>query len=79
MGQTESPARSAESVPSRTTDEFFQSLYTELRRIAAARMAGERPGGTLQPTALVNEAWLRLSTLRQQTWRDENHFISAAS
>jgi hypothetical protein len=44
MGQTESPARSAQSVPSRTTDEFFQSLYAELRRLAAARMAGERPG-----------------------------------
>jgi RNA polymerase sigma factor (TIGR02999 family) len=79
MGRKASPDRLAASVPSRTTDSFFQDLYAELRRIAAARMAGERPGGTLQPTALVNEAWLRLSTLRQQTWRDETHFIAAAS
>jgi RNA polymerase sigma factor (TIGR02999 family) len=42
-------------------------------------MARERPGHTLQATALVNEVWLRLSQLRQQTWRDEDHFVAAAS
>jgi RNA polymerase sigma factor (TIGR02999 family) len=78
MGR-QSPVPSTPSAPIRTTDSFFQDLYAELRRLAAARMARERPGGTLQPTALVNEVWLRLSTLRQQTWRDETHFISAAS
>jgi RNA polymerase sigma factor (TIGR02999 family) len=63
----------------RTTEELFQDLYAELRRIAGLRMARERPGHTLQATALVNEVWLRLSQLRQQTWRDDNHFIAAAS
>jgi len=65
--------------PPLSTHDLFQRLYAELRRLAALRMAGERPGDTLQPTALVNEVWLRLSTLRQQTWRDEDHFIAAAS
>ena len=65
--------------PGRSTDEFFNKLYAELRRLAAGRMAGERPGDTLQATALVNEVWLRLSTLRQQNWRDEGHFVAAAS
>jgi hypothetical protein len=71
MGQRESPDGFDLSAPSRTTDELFDGLYHELRRIAASRMANERPGHTLQATALVNEVWLRLSQLRQQTWRDD--------
>ena len=79
MDQRESPNGFELSVPSRTTDELFEGLYHELRRIAACRMANERPGHTLQATALVSEVWLRLSQLRQQTWRDDSHFIAAAS
>jgi RNA polymerase sigma factor (TIGR02999 family) len=79
MGQVESASDLDLGASSRTTEEFFQDLYSELRRIAASRMARERPGHTLQATALVNEVWLRLSQLRQQTWRDDDHFIAAAS
>lgn len=54
-------------------------VYGELRRIAAARMAGESPGHTLQPTALVHEAWLALGGDDQPRWRDRAHFFGAAA
>lgn len=54
-------------------------VYDELRRMAAARMAGERPGHTLQPTALVHEAWLRLGGEAQPEWRNRAHFFGAAA
>lgn len=79
MDQVESASDLDLGASSRTTAELFQGLYSELRRIATSRMARERPGHTLQATALVNEVWLRLSQLRQQTWRDDDHFIAAAS
>ena len=60
------------------TGELFTQLYGELRRIAAHRMAREKPGATLQPTALVNEAWLRLAA-HHQHWTDGKSFIAAAS
>lgn len=63
----------------RSTEELFSELYQELRKIAAQRMAHERPGDTLQATALVNEAWLRLQADAVQEWRDEKHLIAAAS
>ena len=66
-------------VRSRTTEELFSDLYDELRKIAAQRMAHERAGDTLQATALVNEAWLRLQSERCQEWRDDRHLIAAAS
>ena len=53
-------------------------VYEELRRLAAHKMASEKPGQTLQPTALVHEAWLRLSGSRQE-WRGREHFFSAAA
>jgi RNA polymerase sigma factor (TIGR02999 family) len=79
MDQVQSVTDLDPGASSRTTEELFQGLYSELRRIAASRMARERPGHTLQATALVSEVWLRLSQLRQQTWRDDDHFIAAAS
>jgi RNA polymerase sigma factor (TIGR02999 family) len=51
-------------------------VYDELRRIAGALMAGERGAHTLQPTALANEAFLRLVDQRSITWRDRTHFFS---
>ena len=54
-------------------------VYEELRRLAAQKMAHEAPGQTLQPTALVHEAWLRLTGLHQQQWNSRNHFLAAAS
>jgi RNA polymerase sigma factor (TIGR02999 family) len=54
-------------------------VYEELRRLAAAKMAKESPGQTLQPTALVHEAWLRLVGDGHQTWQNRAHFFSAAA
>jgi len=54
-------------------------VYEELRRLAAHKMAGERPGQTLQATALVHEAWLRLGGDHQVEWRNRAHFFAAAA
>src|SRR5208337_1782247 len=54
-------------------------LYGELRRLAAAKMAREPAGHTLQPTALVHEAWLRLSDGQPQGWQNRAHFFGAAA
>ena len=53
--------------------------YDELRMLAAAKMAHERPGHTLQPTALVHEAWLRLGGDAQPAWQNRRHFFAAAA
>jgi RNA polymerase sigma factor (TIGR02999 family) len=54
-------------------------VYEELRRLAAHKMAHEKPGQTLQATALVHEAWLRLNESTQQEWRGREHFFRAAA
>ena len=54
-------------------------VHEELQRVARRQMAGERPGHTLQPTALVNEAYLRLVNLKQMQWQDRAHFLAMAS
>ena len=54
-------------------------VYDELRRLAAAKMAHEAPGQTLQPTALVHEAWLRLVGNEHQRWSGRAHFFGAAA
>lgn len=54
-------------------------VYEELRRLAAHRLAQEPSGQTLQPTALVHEAWLRLSGDRQPPWENRAHFFGAAA
>lgn len=60
------------------TDELLPLVYDELRRLAGHRLARERPGHTLQPTALVHEIWLRLSASGGE-WRDRSHFFAAAA
>ena len=55
------------------------AVYGELRRRAAARLRGERPGHVLQPTALVHEAYLRLVGQRQTEWQNRAHFFAVAS
>ena len=61
-------------------EELLPLVYEELRRIAAAKMAHESSGHTLQPTALVHEAWLRLTGGGgEQNWRDRAYFFSAAA
>lgn len=54
-------------------------LYPVLRRMAGEKMAFECAGHTLQPTALVNEAWLRMRETEDQSWRDSSHFFAAAA
>ena len=59
--------------------ELLPLVYDELRRLAAAKMARERPDQTLQPTALVHEAWLRLVADEKQNWNGRAHFFGAAA
>jgi len=59
--------------------ELVPIVHEELRRLARRQMAGERPGHTLQPTALVNEAYLRLVDLKQMQWQDRAHFFAMAA
>lgn len=60
-------------------DQLLPLVYAELRRLAAHKMAQETPGQTLQATALVHEAWLRLNDSTRQEWRGRDHFFSAAA
>jgi len=60
-------------------DELAPLVYKELRRIAGAFMRDERPGHTLQPTALANEAWLRLVDQSRVDWQDRVHFFRVAA
>jgi len=54
-------------------------VYSELRRLASARMAHQPPGQTLQPTALVHEAYLRLAGSDRLQWANRAHFFAAAA
>ncbi len=59
-------------------DELLPLVYNELRQMAGRKMAGEPRGHTLQPTALVHEAWLRLGADAQPHWQSRAHFFGAA-
>lgn len=61
------------------SDVLFRAVYEELRQIAQAKMRREPAGPTLQATALVHEAWLRLGGDRQPAWQNRAHFFSAAA
>jgi len=63
----------------RTADELLPLVYEELRRLAAARLARESRDYTLQPTALVHEAWIRLGADPQPAWQNRAHFFAAAA
>lgn len=58
---------------------LYEMVYAELRQVAAQKMAGESAGQTLQPTALVHEAWLRLGADAQPHWQNRAHFFGAAA
>jgi RNA polymerase sigma factor (TIGR02999 family) len=62
-----------------TPEELLALVYEELRKLAAARLAQEQAGQTLQPTALVHEAWLRLTGPGGQNWQNRAHFFAAAA
>jgi RNA polymerase sigma factor (TIGR02999 family) len=59
--------------------DLLDLVYDELRRLAAFKLAQESPGQTLQPTALVHEAWLRLVGDRNPTFKDRAHFFRATA
>jgi RNA polymerase sigma factor (TIGR02999 family) len=61
------------------SEELLPLVYNELRQLAGAHMAREAAGHTLQPTALVHEAWLRLAGDRGQPWQNRAHFFGAAA
>ena len=85
------PCKSVPSVPSAASrrlkcpaalvssaDQLVPAVYNELRRLAAAYMRRERPGQTLQATALVHEAFMRLAG-PEHPWKDRNHFLAIAA
>jgi len=60
-------------------EQLLPLVYEDLRRLATARMANEMMSQTLQPTALVHEAWLRLVADENRTWQNRAHFFGAAA
>lgn len=73
------PTNPAPGDPPESAERLWPLLYDELRRLAAAKLAREAAGQTLQPTALVHEAWLRLGGTEQHTWQNRAHFFSSAA
>jgi RNA polymerase sigma factor (TIGR02999 family) len=63
----------------KAAEELLPLVYEELRKLAMHKMANEVPGQTLQPTALVHEAWLRLVGNQNQKWNGRAHFFGAAA
>src|SRR5580704_19605310 len=61
------------------SEKLLPLVYEELRRLAAIRMAQESAGQTLQPTALVHEAWLQLVGSGDRNWQNRAHFFGAAA
>jgi RNA polymerase sigma factor (TIGR02999 family) len=68
-----------ENGDTKAAEELLPLVYDELRRLAAHRLAGERNEHTLQPTALVHEAWLKISTPEGRVWNRRQHFFAAAA
>jgi RNA polymerase sigma factor (TIGR02999 family) len=60
-------------------EELLEAVYDELRRLAAHKLANEAAGHTLQPTALVHEAWIRLVGSTNQPWHNRRYFFGAAA
>jgi RNA polymerase sigma factor (TIGR02999 family) len=68
-----------ESGDPKAAEQLLVLVYDELRRLAASKLALEAPGQTLQPTALVHEAWLRLVGDQAPSFKDRTHFFRAAA
>lgn len=66
------------SQDSEAESELIRRIYPDLRRLAARCLRGERPGHTLQPTALVNEVYLRLMGKQEIEWQNRTHFFAVA-
>jgi RNA polymerase sigma factor (TIGR02999 family) len=79
MSQSLDPSKTPEQAESSRSAVLLPEVYEELRRLATIRMAKERQGQTLQATALVHEAWLRLVAKGDPGWRNRGHFFAAAA
>ena len=63
----------------KAANQLLPLVYEELRRLAAHRLAGEHSEHTLQPTALVHEAWLKIAGTDERTWQGRQHFFATAA
>lgn len=79
MGEVTRILRSIEQGDTPQSEELLPLVYDELRQLAAQKLACERPGQTLQATALVHEAWLRLGGGEGSSWSGRGHFFAAAA
>lgn len=79
MGDVTRILTAIEQGDARAADELLPVVYEELRRLAAAKMSQEPPGHTLQATALVHEAYIRLVGSQDQDWSGRTHFFAAAA
>ncbi len=79
MGDLTSVLQAVQRGEEQPSEHLLPLVYDELRRLAAARMAREAPGQTLQPTALVHEAWLQLVAKGDRNWQNRAHFFGAAA
>nr|MCU0982196.1 ECF-type sigma factor [Pirellulaceae bacterium] len=80
MGHVTQILGQIEAGDGQAAEKLLPLVYVELRKLAAARMAKEDPGQTLQPTALVHEAYIRLvDTEKVQHWNSRWHFFAAAA
>src|SRR6187397_2037911 len=79
MGEASLLLNAIESGDAKAADQLLPLVYQELRRLAASKMANESAGQTLQPTALVHEAWLRLVGNEAPTFQNRAHFFGAAA
>lgn len=75
----ENPGRTDHAADDLTSERLLPLVYDELRRLAAARVLGGMQGMTLQPTALVHEAWIRLGGKMDRSWESREHFFNAAA
>ncbi|HRZ45980.1 MAG TPA: ECF-type sigma factor [Candidatus Paceibacterota bacterium] len=78
-GAISPPCPSAQPTGPQVAEVLLPQVYEELRRLAACKMAQEPPGQTLQATALVHEAWLRLAAQDNQTYANRTHFFAVAA
>jgi RNA polymerase sigma factor (TIGR02999 family) len=79
MNEVTQLLRGIDSGDPHSAEKLLPLVYEELRKLAAAKMARETPGQTLQPTALVHEAWLRLAGNESPRFNDRAHFFGAAA
>src|SRR5712691_10596875 len=79
MSQVTQILQAVEQGDAKAAEQLLPLVYDELRRLAASKLAQEAPGQTLQPTALVHEAWLRLVGEQTPSFNDREHFFRASA